>query len=170
FEKALYRDDPVDIGDFLPSSDHPLHDAVLSELIRVELEHDWEHGHPRPLAEYRRLFPDFFRNPDNLQAITFEEYRLRRRARQSVSPEEYERVHGVCTNGWARPQTQPDDNPLSIQLEEAARSYREFRLFEGIEHDNLDAWLQSMSVSADGAAGARFFHALHRTDAAAADR
>src|SRR5262249_25264216 len=96
FEEALYRDDPVDIGDFLPSSDHPLHDSVLSELIRVELEHDWEHGHPRPLAEYRRLFPDFFRNPDNLQAIAFEEYRLRRQAGQSASPEEYERAYGVC--------------------------------------------------------------------------
>jgi len=170
FEEALRRDGQADIREFLPQSNHALHDSVLSELIRVELEHDWEQGHPRPLAEYRRLFPDFFRNPDHLQAIAFEDYRLRRQAGQTASPEEYERAHGVCTDGWLRPQTQPDDNPISIQLEEAARSYRAFRLFEGVEHDNLDAWLQSKSGSADIAPGARFFHDLHRSDAAAADR
>src|SRR5262245_35266764 len=170
FEEALSRDGQADIAGFLPASNHILHDRVLSELIRVELEHDWEHGHPRPLAEYRQRFPDFFRNPDNLQAIAFEDYRLRRQAGQNVSPEEYEQIHGVCTDGWPRPQTQPDDNPLSMQLEEAARSYRAFRLFEGVEHDNLDAWLQSISAGADTPPGARFFHDLHHADAAAADR
>src|SRR5262249_31044181 len=43
-------------------------------------------------------------------------------------------------------------------------------LFEGVEHDNLDAWLQSISAGGDGAPGARFFHDLHHADAAAADR
>src|SRR5215467_46928 len=63
FEEALAQDDQPDLNDFLPRVGHPLRDKVLSELIRVELEYGWEKGRPRPLAEYRQRFPDFFHDP-----------------------------------------------------------------------------------------------------------
>src|SRR5262249_10883877 len=84
------RGGQADIDDFLPGPEPPLRDKVLSELIRVEQEHGWETGRPRPLAEYRRRFPEFFRDPERVQEIAFEEYRLRRQAGQDPSPQAYE--------------------------------------------------------------------------------
>ena len=37
---------PADLGQFLPPAGDPLHAQVLCELIRVDLDHAWEHGRP----------------------------------------------------------------------------------------------------------------------------
>ena len=46
------NDSQVDVADFLPDPGHPLYNAVLAELIRVDLEYGWQRGQPTPLSEY----------------------------------------------------------------------------------------------------------------------
>jgi hypothetical protein len=106
FETALARDGRAELTAFLPEAGHPLFDAVLAELIRIDLEHGWEHDRPLPLEDYRTRFPVFFANPDNTREVAFEEYRLRRQAGQDPSPAEYQRTYGIDTEGWPPPRGQ----------------------------------------------------------------
>ena len=55
----------------------------LRELVRVDLEYSWTNGRPRSLEDYRNQFPQLFQNPEDLRALAFEEYRLRRQAGQT---------------------------------------------------------------------------------------
>jgi hypothetical protein len=80
FEAARARGGPADLADFLPGRDHPLYLEVLRELVRVDLELGWERGSPSALEDYRRRFPELFADRTSLNAIAFEEYRLRRAA------------------------------------------------------------------------------------------
>lgn len=100
YEAARIRDGFADLAAFLPPSDDVLYLPVLRELVRVELEYGWEYGQPRRLAEYRTCFPELFSDPESLQWLTFEEFRLRLQAGDNPSAEEYERGYGVCTRSW----------------------------------------------------------------------
>src|SRR5438309_4977479 len=164
FEQALARGLRGDLADFLPEPAHPLYLTALGELIRVELEHDWEQGRPRPLAQYRARFPEVVADRELSAAIDFEEYRLRRQGGEDPDPAEYARAFGIDTSGWP-PRLSPASgepaasaagflHPSARQYPAAhaagspgssllsvARSYREFRL--GAESGNLDAWMHS---------------------------
>src|SRR5262245_11832224 len=107
FETAQARDGPVDLAAFLPGPAHPLYREVLRELVRVDLEFGWSRGRARSLEEYRRTFPQLFKDPDDLRAITFEEYRLRRQAGEDPTPDEYRRRFGVDVGDWPAPQDTP---------------------------------------------------------------
>src|SRR5262249_31827510 len=100
YEAARARDGYADIPAFLPHPDDALCLAVLRELVRVELECSWERGRPRRLEDYRISFPQLFTDPESLQLITFEEFRLRFLAGERPSPAEYERRFGVDTSAW----------------------------------------------------------------------
>src|SRR5438552_7752964 len=88
FEAARSEDARAPLESFVPTADHPLYSRVVRELVRVELEHDWERGCPRELDEYRRGFPDVFTDSAALAEIALEEYRLRREHGEHPSPEE----------------------------------------------------------------------------------
>ena len=60
---------PADLADFLPPRDHPLYLEVLRELVRVDLELSWKHGHPSALEAYRRRFPELFQDRTSVNAI-----------------------------------------------------------------------------------------------------
>ena len=194
FEEALAQQGRADLAAFLPEVGHPLHTPVLAELIRVDLEHGWEHGSPLPLEDYRRRFPAFFTDPDNVAAVAFEEYRLRRQAGQTPSPAEYECAYGIRTDDWPPPRQEDKETrrqgdketgrpesslpvslspclpvSLSSALEEAAHAYREFRWLQEQENGSVgvDSWLQAQS---GGATHARVFGDLHRADPSAAER
>jgi serine/threonine protein kinase/tetratricopeptide (TPR) repeat protein len=128
FESAHQERGGADLKEFLPAAEDPLHRVVLRELIRIDLEFGWESGRARSLEDYRLDFPGLFDDPESLQEIAFEEYRLRRRAGQSPSPQEYSSRYGVCTDGWPAPAEEEIGSPVSIQLEKAAHTYRAFRL------------------------------------------
>jgi serine/threonine protein kinase/tetratricopeptide (TPR) repeat protein len=128
FESAYHEQGGADLRSFLPPPEDPLHRSVLCELIRIDLEYGWESNRPRSLDDYRRDFPDVFDNPESVQEIAFEEYRLRRRAGQAPSPLEYAKRYGVNTDGWPAPTVEDAGEQLSVRLEEAARSFRAFRL------------------------------------------
>src|SRR6476660_1530421 len=77
FESAYARDSAVGVADFIPAREHPLYGDVLRELLRVDLEYGWTKGQKKSLEDYARQFPDFFEKPANVEALAFEEYRLR---------------------------------------------------------------------------------------------
>ncbi len=128
FESAYHEQGAADLRSFLPPPEDPLHRSVLCELIRIDLEFGWESNRPRSLDDYRRDFPDLFDNPDSVQEIAYEEYRLRRRAGQAPSPLDYAKRYGINTDGWPVPTVDDAGEQLSVRLEEAARSFRAFRL------------------------------------------
>jgi eukaryotic-like serine/threonine-protein kinase len=100
FEAAQGREPPPRLEEFLPAPDHPLYAGAVRELARVELEFAWERGDPRPVADYRRRFPDIFGDPDALAEIAFEEYRQRRERGERPAPAEYARRYGIDVAGW----------------------------------------------------------------------
>jgi serine/threonine protein kinase/Tfp pilus assembly protein PilF len=103
YEAARAGDAPVDLRAFLPGLDHPLYGEVLRELVRVDLEYGWARGRPRSLEDYQRDFPQMFQDAEDLQAVTFEEYRLRRQAGEDPDPEAYRQRFGVDVGDWPAP-------------------------------------------------------------------
>src|SRR5262249_16504071 len=147
----------------------PLYRPVLRELVRIDLEFGWESNRPRTLDDYRRQFPELFADPDSLQEIAFEEYRLRRQAGQCPSAQEYASRYGARTDGWPGAGPPPDADPFfaSIQIEEAARSFHSFRVQpEKNSSINLDHWKPPSGVS-DEIVG--LFRELHINDQVLAD-
>src|SRR5262245_58614373 len=169
FEQARRSRPEVELADFLPPPDDPLHRPVLRELIRIDLEHGWESNRPRSLEDYRASFPDLFSDPESLQEVAFEEYRLRQLAGQTPSPEEYARRYGVRTDGW--PVNAPAQQQASARVEQAAFSFRAF-LAEGAGGGGAPArgaasWQPPADVGDDVA---RFFRDLHSEDQDVASR
>ena len=101
FEATQHEDGGADLAKFLPDRNDPVYLAVLRELVRVDLEYMWTRGQCRRVDYYRRKFPELFEDLHNVQAICFEEFRLRHQAGEDVSAEEYQRNYGVDTRSWA---------------------------------------------------------------------
>src|SRR5262249_29453485 len=95
FERAQARGVPSDLAHFLPEAPHPLYQAILSELIRVDLEYSWKRGDPKRVEDYQTRFPQIFTDRDALEGIAFEEYRLRLQAGEFPSLGEYQRRFGL---------------------------------------------------------------------------
>jgi serine/threonine protein kinase/Flp pilus assembly protein TadD len=100
YESERARVGHADLANFLPPRDHSLYLPALRELARVELEYDWRGGRPRRLADYQGRFPELFQDRECLQAIAFEEYRLRHQMGQNPSLAEYEQRWGVNIKDW----------------------------------------------------------------------
>lgn len=105
FESALASSATTPLAGFLPTKDHLQYAEVLTELVRVDLEHAWESGNPRRIEEYRAEFPELFADPERLAAVAFEEYRLRRHSGESVHPQEYQQNFQLDVSSW--PQGEP---------------------------------------------------------------
>src|SRR5947209_13209224 len=95
FEAARAGDPAADLARFAPPPDHPLHIPVLEELVRIDLEHHWLRGQPRWLEDYLRRFPELLDASASIRTVAFEEFRLRRRAGQAPTAEEYPRRFGI---------------------------------------------------------------------------
>src|SRR5262245_42245148 len=80
---------PADPSDFAPPPDHPLRLSVLRDLVRIDLEAAWSAGTPKPLDDYRDVFPDLFADPAAAADLALTEYRLLLRAGFRPSPEDY---------------------------------------------------------------------------------
>jgi serine/threonine protein kinase/Flp pilus assembly protein TadD len=151
FEAARERCPEVDLAQFIPPPGHPLRRPVLRELVRVDLEYGWEQGRPRPLADYRRCFPELADDHEGMGEIAFEEQRLRE---QSEQPPHH---------------LSPADCPTSrTPVQEVAAAYQAFRFGHG-EGDAgaVDRW--SRSFRGDSV-HAELFCDLHRSDPEAASR
>ena len=131
FERARQVREAVALEEFLPAAADPLYSEVLRELVRIDLEFGWESNRPRSLEDYRERFPGLFDDPDSLQAVAFEEYRLRRRAGQTPNPQDYARRYGVRTDDW--PAEPADSLGASLQGGLPPRTYHGFRLADPLE-------------------------------------
>src|SRR5262245_818977 len=118
FESALTHDPTTDLGRFLPARGHPLYLAVLTELIRVDMEHAWAAGRPRRASDYAARFPAVYENPELLNGIAFEEYRQRRSRGEAACPKEYRVIYGINTDDWPQfgstPTPEEDDLPRTF--------------------------------------------------------
>ena len=177
FESAKVKQGGVAVRNFLPSTNHPLYERVLRELIRIELEDAWTSGKRRLLEEYRSEFPILFGDREGLGELAFEEYRLRRLAGESVAPAEYERRYGIETTDWpqwddhrskhatpkeAAPHAESIPEPKlarNASLEGAAQSYLRLRLeSDAVSAESLNSWLGSCKGDSEKA---EFFRDLH---------
>jgi serine/threonine protein kinase len=95
FEAARAADPTADFARYLPPTGHPLYVAVLEELIRIDLEQHWLKGEPRWLEEYLHRFPLLLESSASVRTLAFEEFRLRRRAGQAPSADEYKLRFGI---------------------------------------------------------------------------
>src|SRR5947209_3365679 len=95
FEAARSADAKADFEPFLPPADHPLYIPVLEELVRIDMEQHWLGGSPRWLEEYFGRFPQLLEASASVRTLAFEEFRLRRRAGEAPTAEEYKRRFGI---------------------------------------------------------------------------
>jgi hypothetical protein len=95
FEAARAADPNADFATFLPPAAHPLYVPVLEELIRIDLEQHWLRGEPRWLEDYLRRFPQLLEASASVRTLAFEEFRLRRRAGQAPTADEYQERFGI---------------------------------------------------------------------------
>lgn len=102
FEDAWNCGTPA-LEDFLPPDNHPEYEELTGELLCVDLERRFRSGSPMPLEEYRRNFPELLRSESTIQRLAFEEYRLRGKQGDAVSPEQYQQQFGISTSHWPRP-------------------------------------------------------------------
>jgi serine/threonine protein kinase/Tfp pilus assembly protein PilF len=100
YESVRAKASRIDLAQFLPPRDHSLYRLVLRELVRVDLEYGWRRGEPLPLNEYQSRFPELFDNAESLEAVAFEEYRLRRQLGDNPAASGYREQWGVAVNHW----------------------------------------------------------------------
>lgn len=166
FERARQVHPDTDLRAFLPPNQDPLYATVLRELIRIDLEFGWEAGSPRSLDDYQSAFPELFSDPESLQEIAFEEYRLRRQAGQNPSPQEYASRYGLDASGWPVPVPKREGELGSIQIEDqverVARSFHAFQVEASITGSiRLDDWRPPSNA---GPEVVRLFRDLHAAD------
>ena len=154
YEAALARDGAAALTDFAPRPDHPERLLILCELVRVDLEHQWQSGQPPPLEYYRELFPAVFEDPELVRAMAYEEFRLRQQAGEHPAPSEYSGRFGLEGCEWpVAPGSPSEDRPSqegsdlvsgpADGMARAAAAYRAYRR-EGIEEDiKLDLYFSS---------------------------
>jgi tetratricopeptide (TPR) repeat protein len=100
YEESHARAGPAEITAFLPDPQHPHYRSILRELIRVDLEYGWGRGRGKPVEDYCAAFLELRQDRAALQAVAFEEYRLRCQAGESPTPDEYRHRFGVDTRDW----------------------------------------------------------------------
>ena len=110
FEAALARDGAAALADFAPRPDHPERLRILCELVRVDLEHQWQSGQPPRLEHYRDLFPAVFEDPELVRAMAYEEFRLRQQAGEHPAPSEYAGRFGLEGCEWPVAPDSPSDH------------------------------------------------------------
>ena len=106
FEAAAAAGTNPDLALFLPQPGHPLRDAVLRELVRVDLEFAWAGGRGRRIEDYRDRFPQLFEDSTAIRDLIREEFRLRKAAGEMPNSREYRDRFGVepeSGDGESRP-------------------------------------------------------------------
>ena len=101
--EAAWAGGPPDLARFLPAGSDPAYFAVLTELVRVDLEFRHARGAAAGLGRYRAAFPDLFAQPGRVRDLAFEEYRLRADAGECPDAAEYARRYDIDTAGWPPP-------------------------------------------------------------------
>ncbi len=110
FESSWSAADRPSIEGFLPDPSHPKYLELLAELIRCDMEFAWDAGIKETTEQLTAPFPMIRDSREHLEAIAFEEYRLRHAAGEAVSPVDFHRRLGISTEGW--PTWKPVQTPV----------------------------------------------------------
>jgi serine/threonine protein kinase/predicted Zn-dependent protease len=124
FERAWNSGVVPAIQDFVAAVDHPQARSVLVELIRVDLECRRERNLAQPLGDYLAAFPECRSDSDALNAVAFEDYRLRTQAGESITPRDYEVRYGCRADAWPKIDGPSDGRALSTFVEIRRRENR----------------------------------------------
>ncbi|MCA9099171.1 MAG: protein kinase, partial [Planctomycetaceae bacterium] len=100
FELAWSSDSVPNPRDFLPPTDDENYSSILQEILRVDIEYRWSRKLPRSLDQYRSEFPELAIATDLFVQIAYEDYRTRKQAGESVTPEEYAERYGFPLSLW----------------------------------------------------------------------
>lgn len=100
FEAAWETTSCVDVRDYVPPRDHPQYDAIVIELLRVDLEHRWSPTDEYALERYREQFSDLLSNADAMSQLAFEDYRLHAESGQPKSPDDYAFRYQIDVASW----------------------------------------------------------------------
>jgi serine/threonine protein kinase/Flp pilus assembly protein TadD len=109
YEADAAKGKRVDLQSYLPPVSHSDYLLIAVELIRVDMERCFDRGMAKRVEDYRQLAPALFENSESLSAIAFEEYRLRKRAGDNPSRNEYSTRFAIDTSKWQLLDTR---NPL----------------------------------------------------------
>ncbi len=122
YESARELEAQANFVDFLPSPDSKLYQSVAAEVIRVDMEYSWNSGQKMRLTEYQKIVPKALDDREVLGQVAFEEYRLRLRAGESVSSEEYRTRYGIDTDHWPREiaSTDTTEDTTNVELMQEA--------------------------------------------------
>ncbi len=122
YESAHEKGENPHFVDFLPGPTHDLYRTVAAEVIRVDMEYSWKSGDKANLQQYREMVPEAMNDREVLAQVAFEEYRLRLRAGEKVSSEEYRTRYGIDTDRWPRELASADgtDNGSHTELMQEA--------------------------------------------------
>lgn len=168
YESAQAAGGSASLSDFLPAPGHALYSQVLRELVRVDLEYSWQRGKPERIDHYQSAYPLLAREPDALRAISFEEYRLRLQAGESVTPAEYSQRYGIDTSDWPAPASAATPAPAVDELSQVAFGYRDVcRRADGNRDQEMAAWMKSLPPDSGPA---QLFRDLYESAPAAASR
>src|SRR5262249_21377465 len=132
----------------LPDAGDEAYADVLREIVRADLEFHWRSGQPKMVEAYLGAFPALGKDRAGLAEIAFEEFRLRRRAGQTPSADEYLTRLGVDLSSrlaWPAPADgpvrhdadglvqghRPEGRDAGLQARPAVELLDEARCFEG---------------------------------------
>jgi serine/threonine protein kinase len=122
FEAAWIDGKPLPITDCLPALDSPAFLGTLEELVCIEMEMIAARrpGEKLRIEEYLRRFPPLDR-PDVIRRLLAEEIEVRKRAGETVQPDEYERRFSTSLMPTLRPGAD-DTNASAPASESSVRS------------------------------------------------
>lgn len=100
YEQSYQRQETTDFTQFLPPPDHPFYAEVATELMRVDMEYSWENGECRTVEMYRPILHELLGDPQVLESLAYEEYRLKAQSGQRVAPELYAQRYSIDTSHW----------------------------------------------------------------------
>ncbi|MEZ6041373.1 MAG: protein kinase [Planctomycetaceae bacterium] len=124
YESACTVNGTANPDEFLPERTHPDFRTIAIELLRVDLEYNWNEGQHDRLDQHFENYPDVLNDSDAISQLAFEDYRLRLQAGQSVTPQFYAARYGANVTSW------PDTAQASTSDSLPALSSAEI-------HDNL---------------------------------
>lgn len=102
FERARRLGIAARISEFLPERESALYHAVLRELVRVDLELRAETGEHVSLSDYEAEFPELRDDPETLEQVVYEEFRVRAARGDEVDLQEIGQRYGVDISRWPR--------------------------------------------------------------------
>ncbi|MEZ6129234.1 MAG: protein kinase [Planctomycetaceae bacterium] len=118
YESACAANGTANPDEFLPDRTHPDFRTIAIELLRVDLEYNWNDGRQDRLDQHFDNYPDVLNDTEAISQLAFEDYRLRLQAGLSVSPKCYATRYGADVTDW--PDSSPDSAPHSFAAPNSA--------------------------------------------------